>query len=312
MTQTLEQKLEALGLSSAAPKELIRQQLKAVRNRTHPDTTGGNFQNKKQELDHLTAAEALDLMDQSPGGNDLQVLAVNQHALAEMQASLVKIFDEQRQLAKTDQEAKAGETIQARAEAAIARKLQQKYRPFAVGGWSVAALAAAIGLLDKPLGGFIQELFAGNAPAAHYAKLMLGAITVLGVILGFYAKQRESKEQERIKALMTDAGSAYILYHYSWRIFDQDEGERTFSLASLTDAVRTYTKVQDWSACEATAEAISLRWRGKSLVSFSAANPSTGFNVLNASNRLDFPLSLRPRSAVIFASSMSPLSVIDR
>jgi hypothetical protein len=181
------------------------------------------------------------------------------------------MIDEQRQRVETNIRKQTVETLESKVEAAIAKTVRKRYIPLIVGGWGIAALAAAIAVVNKPLGGLIEELFLGNATAAHYAKLMLAAITLFGLILGFYARQREAREQERIKALMTDIGIAYLLSRYSWRIFDREDDGQVFTLALLADAVREYTKIRDWSTCEATAEAILRKLDQRGLVTQKAS-----------------------------------------
>ena len=127
-----------------------------------------------------------------------------------------------------------------------------------IGGWSIAAIAAGIELLNKPLGGLVEEVFVGNATAAHYAKLALGVISITGLVIGFYARQRSIREIDRLKSIMTDGGLQYLFYRYGYHIFEDEgvAGDKIFSLSSLAAAIAQHTEISDRSTCETTAEAI--------------------------------------------------------
>ena len=168
---------------------------------------------------------------------------------------LLKIIDEQRQL----EQQKAAETSESRANSAIAHSLHQRYASLRLGGWSIAAISAAIALMDKPLGGLIEDLFGAHPTAARIAKLALGIISVFGLVLGLYARQREAREVDRIKSIMTVAGIQHLLYRYDYIIFrtgNETVGQKTFNLSTLSDAIANQTGIEDRSTCEATAEAI--------------------------------------------------------
>jgi|SRR5665213_456487 len=259
MKRSLADKLSALELPKTLAKARLRTKLRAILKDSHPDATGGKFQDQQQEIRYQTAVEALEILGTSTAvGTQLQVLAETQTALVQTQSSLQRIIDEQRQQVKLLEEQQSVEASESKATSAIAHSLHQIYTPLSVGGWSVAVVAAAIALLNKPLGGVIEEIFEGNVAASHWAKITLGIISLTGIILGFYARQREARELDRLKSIMTDAGIQYLLYRYGYEIFgggDEAE-EKTFTLSTLADGIARHTRIRDRSTCEATADAI--------------------------------------------------------
>jgi hypothetical protein len=178
-------------------------------------------------------------------------------------------MEEQKFLSKEMFQRQTAEGSESKAISAITHSVRQTYRPLRIGGWSVASVAVAIALLNKPLGGILEEIFAGNSAAAYSAKLALGVIATFGLILGFYAQQKEAKEIDRLKSIMTDAGIQYLLYRYDFSIFrrEVDGNDNNFSLSTLADAVAEHTRIRDRSTCEATAEAILKKLVARGLVS---------------------------------------------
>lgn len=277
MTPNLAEKLGALGIPIALSAPQVRERLKTVLKENHPDTTGGTFRTDEQGGRYQTARDALDLLDTidspSVSGREIQVFAENQTALAQTQSSLAKIIDEQRRQISALEQRQNVEASESKANSAITRSIQQVYTPIVFGGWGIAAIAAAIELLNRPLGGIIEEFFSGNVTAAHYAKLVLGLISIAGIILGFYAKWRSAREIELAKSIMTDAGIQHLFYRYDYYIFDDDPKtwEKVFSLSSLADGVAQHTKIRDRFTCEATAEAILKKLIQRGLAEVRAA-----------------------------------------
>jgi hypothetical protein len=255
--QNLDDMLEALELPTTLSKSRLRTKLRSILTQSHPDRTGGSFLDQEQEKKYQTARQALEILDSGHAPkNQLQVLTENQTALAQTQSALIKMMDEQRQVTKAFEQKQGVADSETKAHASIERTVRKIYLPLRVGGFGIAAIAVLIDLLNKPLGGMIEEVFYGNIAAAHYAKIVLGVISVAGVVLGFYARRREMHEVDMLKSLMTDAGIQYLLWQYSYSIFEDDGEQATFTLSTLANAIGTHTRIRDRATCEATAEAM--------------------------------------------------------
>jgi hypothetical protein len=204
----------------------------------------------------------------SEAGTELLVIPESQRALVETNKALQKLLEERERNIETVAKEKAASSADQSARTAINQTVKRRYSPFSIGGFSAAGIATAIVLLDKPLGGFLEELFKGDAADAHYAKLFLGALAVIASIFAFVAKREEAKRTERITATLTEAGIESLFYHYDYVIFESDassrDSKKAFSVSSLAVAISEYSKIDDKAMCEVTAEAIikKLEQRG--------------------------------------------------
>jgi hypothetical protein len=274
MAPDLEDKLKALGIPTTLSDPDKRQRLRQILKKNHPDTTGGDFEDPEQKRLYQMANDAIEIIDASSAPKtELQLVS-------ESHAALLKFVQEERQVTKAREQSNVLESAQARANSAIARSVHSTYFPFQVGSWGIAAIAGAITLLNKPLGGFIDEALADHPAWAHNAKIILGGITLLGLLLGFYARQRETRQTNRLKALMSDDGINFLLEKYSRFLFiglDELELElelveinpdRDFSLnfSLLADAVQEETGILDRPTCEATADAIIQKLLQRELI----------------------------------------------
>jgi hypothetical protein len=220
MTPELARKLKELDLSPAQSTTRLRYQLKAILKKEHPDGTGGQFLTTSQETRYLAANEVLGLLDALPkpgSGKALQLLAEAQGTLAQAQSSILTIIEEERRDAADARQQQAVDSAQLKASDAIDRSIHQRYAPVRFGGWGLAAVAAAIAILDKPLGGIFDAILAPSR--IWMAKAALGCLSLLGLIFGFIAKRRETKTAAFVKRIMTDAGIAYLFYRYDYLIF---------------------------------------------------------------------------------------------
>jgi hypothetical protein len=272
----LSTKLAILGLSGRLSKLVLRKKLNAILKSTHPDATGGNFNDAQQETRYTAAVEVLEIINSpkkiSETGKEIQLLTKNQTALAKTQSSILEMMHEQREQEKITQQQASTEAAETKAGASIARAMRQTYAPLKVGALSISVIAAIVGALDKPLGGFIEGLFPGSV-GARYAKIVLGLISIIGAFLALYAKQREIREADRLKSIMTDAGIHYLFYRYGYLIFagENEEGKKTLSLLTLANAIAEHTQIQDMATCEATAGAILKKLIQRGVLNFTAA-----------------------------------------
>lgn len=259
MKDELAQKLRVLKIDETISDTELRGRLRAILKDTHPDATKGGFQDKAQETRYRTCIEAFYILNGSKNrvGTELLAPSEAQNAVAKIHESILQLFEKQHEQTKLSDENQNIILTETKANTAIARDMHRAYAPLRFGGFGLAALALGIGLLNKPLGGLIEEIFAGNLLAIHYTKIALGLITLIGVVLGFYAQQRETRETERLKSIMTDAGIHFLLYRYEYIIFDDTrEGELFLTLISLSNAVAKYARVSDRATCEVTADVI--------------------------------------------------------
>jgi hypothetical protein len=126
----------------------------------------------------------------------------------------------------------------------------------------------ALVLSGSPLTSALGQASHFLATGSHTAKLILGFVTIGGLILGFYAQQMEARETDRLKSIMTDEGIQYLLYRYEYYIFEEDEfGQRVFSLSTLAGAIAQHTRITDRSMCETTASAIVQKLLARGLIS---------------------------------------------
>jgi hypothetical protein len=260
--------LRTLGLQVTDPD--LRAKLKLLRKANHPDATGGEFKTEDQKASYHAAEDALGELENSNGsetGTELQILPESHRALVQTNKALQKLLEERERNIETVAKQKAASSAEQSARTAINQTVKRRYSPFSIGGFSAAGIAAAIVLLDKPLGGFLEELFQGDAPDAHYAKLFLGALAVTASIFALVAKREEAKRIERITATLSEAGIENLFYSYDYIIFDDSssrDSKKVFSVFSLALAISEYCKIDDKAMCEATAEAIikKLEQRG--------------------------------------------------
>lgn len=272
MASDLEEKLEALGVPTSIPDEDQRRRLKAILRENHPDRTGGHFKSEKQERLYQMANDALEIIDLSSASkNQLQVVA-------EGHSALLKLMHEERQLLNAREQRETAGLAEARANSAIVNSVHSTYFPVQVGSWGIAAVSAAIALLNNPLGGFIDEAFADRPVWTHAAKITLGLISLLGLLLGFYVRQREEQRTNRLKAIMSDDGIELLLQKYSEFLFSTDNGRLELryeirfdrpiflSFGVLADAIGKETGIRDRPTCEATADAIIQKLLQRELI----------------------------------------------
>jgi hypothetical protein len=271
MTPKLAEKLNEIGLSVAQSTPRLRTQIKAILKEAHPDITHG-FQSKEQEARYLAAAEALELLNAMPKsgtGTAIQVLAETQGALVQAQSSLLRVIEEERRQASETEQQRAIDASESKANLAIDRNVHQKYTVLSFGSWGIAGIAAVIALLDKPLGGILEEILGGDAGRIHYAKIVLGLIGITGLILGLIAKQREVTKASYLKKIMTDLGIEYLFYRYDSIIFPNSysyDDEAVLSVSSLADALGDHMRLRDRSVCEDTSEAIIKKLEQRHLI----------------------------------------------
>jgi len=262
MNLDLAEKLKVLGLPSALSKARLRTLIKQILKECHPDASGGIFQDEEQEIKYRTAVETLEIINapakSSSSGTELLLFAEDQNALVQNHISLMRAIDEKQRHIQILEAKLTTQDAESKATSEIARGVKQAYAPLMIGGWSVAVIAAGIELLDKPFGGLVEEVFAGNPAAVHYVRVALGVVSIAGLAMGFYARQRSTREIDRLKSIMTDGGLQYLFYRFGYFIFEDDdtEGDKIFSRSSLTSAIVQYTKILDRPTCEATSEAI--------------------------------------------------------
>lgn len=263
MSHPLAEKLAQLGLPITLPKAKIRSRIRSILKDTHPDKTGGEFRDDQQKTKYAIATEVLEILNHhrsSPNskGNQLQVLTESHVALVNGQAALTKILDERQRQSTAIEEEKAVEASVHNAHTAIARSIHKTYFPFRVGGWSVAAIAVAIALLNQPLGGMLEELFAGDPTLVRLSKILLSVISIGGLCLGLYAKQQQAREIDHLKLITTDAGIQHLLFSYGYYVFgdDVDAEKKVLTRSTLADGIAQFTHIRDRATCETTADAI--------------------------------------------------------
>ncbi|WP_445488333.1 hypothetical protein [Rhodopseudomonas sp. RCAM05734] len=163
---------------------------------------------------------------------------------------------------------KATSVADEKAKSAISEVTKEHYSLSLFGGWTAAGLSTSILLLDKPLGGLIEEIFRENTQYAQIAKIGLGFVIIFGTALSLWSKHQESQRSRRFSSILTDVGTQQILHSYSYLIFENGPTDATqdFSLASLASAIREYSRIPDRTSCEATAEAIIKKLEARNLI----------------------------------------------
>jgi hypothetical protein len=128
MTPNLAEKLGILRIPISLPEQQLRELIKAILRKNHPDVTGGAFNNKEQELQYKNAVDALELLnaptEEGGSGRDLQVIPEGQNAIAQTASSLAKIVEEQKQQIIALQKTQDMESSEAKASSAISQNIR--------------------------------------------------------------------------------------------------------------------------------------------------------------------------------------------
>jgi hypothetical protein len=263
---SLTENLKTLGLAISDPD--LRVKLRNLRKDNHPDTSGGDFRNSDQNATYHAADQALAHMGaDSEIGKQIQVLPTT--SLTNSMVTLDIAVRERDALLAEVNKAKATTTAEEKAKSEISEAVKEQYSLGLFGGWTAAGISTAILLLDKPLGGLIEEIFKGNTQYAQIAKIALGLIIILGTALSLWSKYQETQRVRRFASILTDVGTQHLLYSHSYTIFEDGSTESTqeFTLASLTAAISEYSQISDRSSCETTAEAIIKKLEARNLIS---------------------------------------------
>lgn len=263
---SLTENLETLGLVISDPD--LRVKLRSLRKDNHPDTSGGEFLSPDQRITYHAADDALKHMGESlRTGTEIQVAP--ETSLTNTEATLDIVVRERDALLAEANRARATTIAEEKARSEISDAMKDQYSLSLFGGWTAAGISTVILLLDKPLGGLVEDIFKGNTQYSQIAKIALGAAVFLGTALSLWSKYREIQRARRFASILTDVGIQHLLHLYNYAILENGSIENTqeFTLASLTAAISEYAHISDRSSCETTAEAIIKKLEARSLIS---------------------------------------------
>ena len=257
MTLTPEERA-SLRISGDISDIELRKQLRRIVVENHPDISGGSFNTDDQKIRFETAQNALDAIkrERTRPKTELAVINATHNSLVEMHKALLKVITEQQAVTEVVDKKAALQELEAKASSIATQSARTASAPMRFGSFGIASIAVLIAILDKPLGGLLEEAFKADPVQVRTAKLFLGFVAVLGLILGFLAKQKEQRSIDRTKEILTDVGVQDFLKHYEDIIFASENEGRVITVERLTTAVGLHVGIHDTAALQSTAEAM--------------------------------------------------------
>lgn len=255
--------LSKLKIDDGLDPPKLRSRLKRVLSRSHVDTTGGSaYATDEQRTKFEMASRAIELLD-APTKVRVPAVRREQSVLETSLATLIASNEAGRLASIEDRDIARVRDVESRATERIELSLQRHYRPAQFGGWTAGAIAALIAILDKPLGGLLDQ-FSEVGANVLMMRISLITFSLGGLGLGFAAQFAERRRSERLKWFLTDSGIRALLResHLMTQIIGRDvtgNGSAIETLPIITvDSLATAITMEAYGADLATYEATAI------------------------------------------------------
>lgn len=219
---------ESDGLDASTERTIS--DLEEIRNRNHPDKTGGDFANDKQRELYLEADKKLQGLKSS---NDSSALTIFQAQHRE----LLDVMRQSQASANAHQRAQHLNTLEAEARRSIETRARETYQPARLYSWGFAGFVGLLLALKDPLEHLAVAAHADEATI----KLLAAAVAVIAAIGGFGVQAQEKREAYRQSLLLTEGGlQRFIRSPDFGKAIKCIDDQYTISLNDLVEAVTSY------------------------------------------------------------------------
>ena len=236
-----------LGLESEDPDSVIAR-LEEIRNETHPDRTGGDFDNEEQRKEYFRVTDLLLELTRdrrTPGGKSLAPVNLARDLAAEAAERHL------REIA-TREQSDIGR-IEAQAVETISKAVERPFVRAKVSLWSIGALALLIPQLQGQLDKFAANIGVAWPDRVSFPLAVAGAVLA---VAGIWVHLVEQKHAANAKALLTDRGTRAFLALWHRDLSRLGLYSESLSVADLAQGIRQFTRAGDDAAAEAMAQAM--------------------------------------------------------